>query len=133
LTVDPPPVLPQCSDLSDNDGDGFFDFVGGDPDCTDALDDNEGFSITIDAQPSITVRSGDTVDLVWNTTNIISGTCTIVGSNGQNFGTVADTGSGLMTNILTNAAVFTLQCTDRDGNPVSASVTVTVLPDFGEF
>ena len=43
-TVTPTPTpapLPQCSDLIDNDSDGYIDFLGGDPQCTDPLDDDE--------------------------------------------------------------------------------------------
>ena len=37
------PPTPQCSDLVDNDGDGFVDFVGPNPDpgCSDPFDDDE--------------------------------------------------------------------------------------------
>lgn len=32
---------PECSDLQDNDGDGFTDWSGGDPECDDPFDDTE--------------------------------------------------------------------------------------------
>lgn len=124
---------PQCSDGIDNNGNGKIDHPA-DPACTSPTDDNEEVlpeaSISLTANPSLT-QEGSTVSLDWSASDVESDSCSLSGTNGDVWSLSGSSGSQT-SSTLTNETIFTLQCTDLEEDPVATSVTVKLVPQFGE-
>ena len=123
---------PQCSDGIDNNGNGLIDTadVGA---CTGPTDGNEQPLPTsnLSLTGAALVRPSGTVTLSWSAANVRAGTCTLVGTNGDSWNLTGTSGTRT-SSALTAEAVFTLACTDLNGQPQSTSVTVRVAPSFEE-
>ena len=82
-------------------------------------------SLSITANPT-RVRSGNSSNITWNATNVNS--CAVTGPNFSASGT---SGGPQSTGALTFQSTYTLLC-QTDTGPVSASVTVTLIPSIIE-
>ena len=121
---------PQCSDGIDNNGNGKIDYPA-DPACTSPTDGNEQVqppaSLSLDA-PSL-VQPNTSATLSWSASNTSS--CSLAGTNGDSW-TLSGT-SGSKTSLpLSSETIFTLSCTDGNGDPVSTATTVKIVPSFEE-
>ena len=145
----PPPGTPSCSDGIDNDTDGLIDFPD-DTDCAAAGDDTETpvfeqpggddgeggdggdstASLSLSAAPPL-VRFGQTTELSWTFSNVTEGSCTLSGTNGDEWSLAAVSGTVESATIF-QETTFTLSCQDLDEDPVSESVTIKIVPSFEE-
>ena len=142
----PPAATGQCSDTTDNDNDGLIDAL--DPDCTATAGFSEwppenptggnppGGSGTNPAAvldlrviPSL-VRRGNSTKVHWSAQNVES--CTVTGQNGDSWIGSASPLGGQTSRPITGETTYTLSCTDLDGNTVTRSAEVRVIPGFQE-
>lgn len=121
---------PQCSDGIDNDGNGQADYPG-DIGCTSYTDGNE-YTPPVEATIDFTVspglvRSGDSVTLMWSATDVSS--CTVAGSNGD---TWSGTSGNEISSAITVETTFVIACEETDGDSVSETEVVKLVPSFEE-
>lgn len=123
---------PQCSDGIDNNGNGLIDYPN-DLTCSSLLDNNEEAlppaALSLSA-PSLT-QPDTAVTLTWSATNAKAGSCSLFGTNGDSW-TLSGTSGSQTSSTLASETIFTLSCTDLNGDPVSTAVTVTLVPSFEE-
>lgn len=86
---------------------------------------------TITVSPAL-VRSGETTQVSWSTTNVVANSCTVVEDNPE----ITNSWTGA-TGTRTSGTIrmqthYTLTCTGLDGGTVTDSATVNVIPVFEE-
>jgi hypothetical protein len=87
-------------------------------------------NLYIRATPSL-VAPGETTRLHWSASNVAS--CAVTGQNGDSFsGAVSDEPEGNETSSIFEQTVYTLACEDDEGNTLTQSATVNVLPVWSE-
>jgi hypothetical protein len=120
----------ECSDDIDNDGNGLRDETDPgcwtDPEDSSTYDPTDNLEFTFPADLSITadplkVFAGGTSRITWNAANVIPGTCSITGSNGDIFSGESGNRQSSAINFSTS---FTLRCKDLGNALVSDSVIV---------
>lgn len=113
---------PQCSDTTDNDGDGYIDAL--DPGCTNGTDNDESNNArpTITANPTI-IRQGGSTTISWNPMGYTG--CTL--SPAMHFSGANAGAAGTRPVTLTTETTFVITC----GN-VSESVRVQIVPNIFE-
>jgi len=121
----------QCSDGIDNNNVNGVDLD--DPACSSSGDNDEGIPPPANLSLSVNrwlVLSGSSVVLTWNAENVKPGSCVLSGTNGDSWSSA----SGVQPSSPLNAeTTFTLSCTDYNGEPVSQSVKVRLIPRYKEF
>jgi len=85
--------------------------------------------ISISASPE-TVSPQETATISWSVEHV-AGSCSVSGTNGQNFTARAPSGSR-ETIVIDARVTYTLSCTDLFGEQQTASVTVNLVPEFQE-
>ncbi|MFQ5541126.1 MAG: hypothetical protein ACE5F4_02680, partial [Candidatus Paceibacteria bacterium] len=123
---------PQCSDGIDNNGNGKIDYPT-DPACVSPTDGNE--EVLPDASISLSaptlVRSQNATQLSWSASNIEANSCSLSGTNGDSW-TLSGASGTKTSSALSSETIFTLSCTDLNGDPVSTATTVKIAPSFDE-
>ena len=124
---------PQCSDGIDNNGNEKIDYPE-DPACASATDNNEEALaeavLSLTATPQLT-QSNTPVLLNWTATDVEDDSCSLSGTNGDSWSLSGDSGNRT-SSALDEETLFSLQCTDLNGDPVATSVTVRLVPTFQE-
>lgn len=116
----------SCVDPEGQGGDGSVGDDGGGKGGTGGTSPN----LTIRAIPSL-VAPGETTHLHWSASNVAA--CTVSGTNGDSFsGAISDEPAGNETSAIFEQIIYTLSCEDDDGNTLTQSATVNVLPVWGE-
>mgnify|MGYP001597968920 FL=1 len=87
-----------------------------------------------EARPSLIIE-GDTTFLFWNLDHAVASTCSVTDSNGVvvSQGAASSGPDGVETATIESQTVFTLRCTGEDGEVVTNTVTVNVIPIWVEF
>ncbi|MBI2612253.1 PKD domain-containing protein [Candidatus Kaiserbacteria bacterium] len=120
----------SCTDEG-SEAQGAGENLGDDEDTGGGGDSGATPNLTIRAIPSL-VRSGETTKLHWSASNVTA--CTVTGENGDSFeGTISDEPTGNETSPITAQTTYTLSCEDDDGNTLTQSTTVNILPVWSEF
>lgn len=123
----------QCTDGIDNNGNGRIDLD--DPACESASDPDEGAlppaasSLTVDRW---IVSEGSAVTLTWSAENVEKGSCRLSGNNADSWGPFSEGTGSVTSSALTAVTDFTFSCTDYNGEAVSQSVTVRIVPRYRE-
>jgi hypothetical protein len=85
-----------------------------------------GQIVSFSVSPSI-VQKGESATVAWSAVNVSS--CSISGTNGDSWTGI--NGSQPSSPIL-GQTIYTLNCVGEDGNPVSGTATVNIVPNFNE-
>jgi hypothetical protein len=76
------------------------------------------------------VQAGETTQVEWSAANVLAPSCSVVGSNGDQWDDSA-TGNQTSSPIFTQTT-YTLSCTGTNGAAVTETATVNILPIFEE-
>jgi hypothetical protein len=130
----------QCADGVDNNNNELIDLADTYA-CTNAQDQTEdtlasgSLTVSLVVSGGISgksiVRVNTAASLTWTGTNVVSGSCTMTGTNGDSF-TLSGTSGTQVSSLLQNETTFTLLCTDQNQEVVKAVTTVKVSPYFIE-
>jgi hypothetical protein len=134
-----PPPAGQCSDTTDNDGDGLVDSL--EPDCTATASLSESGTPPPPPQPSLNavldlrvipslVRSGNTTKVNWSATGVTS--CAVTAPNGDSWNGLESAVGGETSSPITAEMTYTLSCLDLDGSTQTRQATVRILPSWRE-
>lgn len=122
---------PECSDGIDNNGNGLTD-TADTAACSGVNDFNE---VAPPAQLSLTgptlVQKGSVATLTWSISQVVSGSCSLKGTNGDSWRVSSASGSQV-SSALESETTYTLACTDLNGKATSQSLTVRIAPTFDE-
>ncbi len=91
-------------------------------------DENPQATLSIRAIPPL-VRSGETTHIHWSATNVVS--CAMSATNGDGGGSwnvVASPEGGKETSAITEQTKYQLSCLDLDGNSLTGTATVEIVP-----
>jgi len=87
---------------------------------------------SITTSPRI-VRSGQTVQVLWNVTNANAASCLVTGSNGDSWaGRASSLPSGQVSGPITSQTIYTLHCNGQFIGTFNAQTTVNIAPTFNE-
>ena len=101
-------------------GGGFFGIGGGESISPD---------LTIRAIPSL-VRNGETSKINWSATNVVS--CTVDAPNGDSWDTITSIIGGNISKPITRQTTYTLSCLDLQGETLTKTAVVNILPKWKE-
>ncbi len=88
-------------------------------------------STTMYAQPAL-IKPGDTSIIYWALENVL--TCSIGGTNGDSWDwSIVGSQTQQSTSVINTDTTYTLSCTDLNGNAVSDSAKVRLVPNWQEF
>ncbi len=91
-------------------------------------------SIDVNGETTAKIRAGNTATITWTTANVAAGSCSVVDSTGATISSGKDnTPTPAPTKVINNKTVFTLSCTDLQGDKHTVSATANLVPTVIEF